>query len=226
MLHIVSTRVARRLMLSAAVFLMGWSLSAQASSLDTLARFLQTTRSGRADFTQVVTPPPKAGQAARSKTQTGSFAFVRPTRFRFDYKKPFAQTLVADGQTLWLYDVDLEQITAKPQAQALGNTPASLIATASDVAALQKDFVLQAQPDADGLAWVLAVPKDKDGNLQSVRIGLRADEAGVALVKLDITDALGQRSVLTFDHFTANPRDLGPADFRFVPPKGVDVVRP
>jgi len=226
MFHHFSLRVSHGLLLCAAAFLTSLSQTAGASSLDTLARFLQTTRSGRADFTQVVTPPAKAGQASRSKISSGRFAFVRPSRFRFDYRKPFEQVIVADGETLWLYDVDLEQITAKPQAQALGNTPAALIATASDTAALQKDFVLQPQADAEGLIWVLATPKDREGSLQSVRIGLRAEGDGVALAKLDITDALGQRSVLTFDRFISNPRDLGAADFRFVPPKGVDVLRP
>ena len=82
-----------------------------ANSLDTLATFLKSTQSGRADFTQVVTPPAKVGQTVvRSKTSTGQFSFLRPTRFRFDYIKPFPQVIVADGQTLWLYDADLEQV--------------------------------------------------------------------------------------------------------------------
>ena len=74
-------------------------------------------------FTQTVTAPPKQGQAAWTKTSTGSFVFMRPGRFRFDYQKPFPQTLVADGQTFWLYDPDIGQATARSQAQALGSTP-------------------------------------------------------------------------------------------------------
>ena len=201
--------------------------AASASSLDTLETFLKSTQSGRADFTQVVTSPPKAGQStARSKTSTGQFSFVRPTRFRFDYVKPFPQVIVADGQTLWLYDADLEQVTARKQAQALGSTPAALIATAADLAALQKEFTLQAEPDANGLQWVQATPKSRDSALQSVRIGLRVQAQGTALDKLDILDALGQRSVLSFERFEINPANLGVAQFNFVPPKGVDVVRP
>ena len=116
-----------------------------ASSLDALETFLKSTKSGRADFIQVVTPPIKAGQTtARSKTSTGQFSFIRPTRFRFDYVKPFPQVIVADGQTLWLYDADLEQVTARKQAQALGSTPAALVATAADLGALQKEFTLEA----------------------------------------------------------------------------------
>ncbi len=198
-----------------------------ASSLDTLETFLKSTKSGRADFTQVVTPPAKAGQTTvRSKTSTGQFSFVRPTRFRFDYVKPFPQVIVADGQTLWLYDADLEQVTARKLAQALGSTPAALVATASDLNALQKEFSLEAQADSDGLQWVQATPKNRESTIQSVRIGLRTDGLLVSLGKLEIFDAMGQRSVLSFERFEVNPMNLGPAQFNFVPPRGVSVIRP
>ncbi len=198
-----------------------------ASSLDTLETFLKSTKSGRADFTQVVTSPVKAGQSGvRSKTSTGQFSFVRPTRFRFDYVKPFPQVIVADGQTLWLYDADLEQVTARKQAQALGSTPAALVATAVDLSALQKEFTLDAQSDADGLQWVQATPKNRESTIQSVRMGLRADGAQVSLGKLEIFDAMGQRSVLSFERFEVNPANLGAAQFNFVAPKGVSVIRP
>jgi outer membrane lipoprotein carrier protein len=201
-------------------------LPAHAGGLDALAQFLKTTRSGRADFTQVVTPPPKAGQALRGKTSSGQFAFIRPARFRFDYLKPFPQTIVADGQTLWLYDPDLEQVTARKQSQALSNTPASVIASAAELAAIERDFVLQDEPDAEGLSWVLATPRQRDGSLHSVRIGLRTDSMVVTLARLDILDNLGQRSVMSFERFETNPAGLGAAQFQFVAPKGVDIVRP
>ena len=99
------------------------ALPVQADGVDLLAQFVKQTRSGRADFTQVVTSPSRAGQAPRSKTSSGSFEFQRPGKFRFDYRKPFLQTLLADGQTLWLHDVDLNQVTARKQQQVLGSTP-------------------------------------------------------------------------------------------------------
>ena len=198
-----------------------------ANSLDTLETFLKSTKSGRSDFTQVVTSPAKAGQTTvRSKTSTGQFSFMRPTRFRFDYIKPFPQVIVADGQTLWLYDADLEQVTARKQAQALGSTPAALVATAVDLSALQKEFSLEAQADADGLQWVQATPKNRESTIQSVRMGLRADGAQVSLSKLEIFDAMGQRSVLSFERFEVNPANLGAAQFNFATPKGVSVIRP
>ena len=212
----------------AGLVIAAWSAGvACASSLDTLETFLKSTKSGRADFTQVVTPPAKAGQTTvRSKTSTGQFSFMRPTRFRFDYLKPFPQVIVADGQTLWLYDADLEQVTARKQAQALGSTPAALVATAADLGALQKEFTLEAQADAEGLQWVQATPKNRESTIQSVRMGLRTDGTQVSLGKLEIFDAMGQRSVLSFDRFEINPASLIATQFNFVPPKGVSVIRP
>ncbi len=197
--------------------------SAWADGLQSLETFVKTVRSGRAEFTQVVTAPPKEGQVARSKTSSGSFEFLRPNRFRFLYKKPFEQSIVADGQTLWLYDVDLNQVTARTQSQALGSTPAALIAAAPDLRALQAEFNLQDAPakdSKDGLQWVQATPKIKDGQLQSVKVGFRGPELAV----LEILDSFGQRSVLTFSKMDVNASV--PADaFQFKPPAGADVIR-
>ncbi len=200
------------------------AMYAWADGLKGLETFIQTAQSGRADFTQVVTAPPKNGEAARSKTSSGTFAFLRPNRFSFQYKKPFEQSIVADGQTLWLYDADLNQVTQRKQADALGSTPAALIASAPNLAALQKDFSLQAAPDKDGLKWVQATPKAKDGQLQSVRIGLRGERSD-QLAVLEIQDSFGQRSVLSFSRLEINP-SLPAETFQFKPPAGVDVLKP
>jgi len=198
--------------------------SAVASGLESLENFIKTTHSGRASFTQVVTSPPKEGAAPRSKTSSGSFEFQRPARFRFMYQKPFEQSIVADGQTLWMYDVDLNQVTARKQSQVLGSTPAALIAATPDLKALQADFALQGAPDRDGLQWVQATPKARDGQLQAVRVGLRATDKGSELAVLDILDSFGQRSVLTFTGFVLNPVFSADA-FQFKPPAGADVIR-
>ncbi len=196
------------------------ALPASASGLDALEAFVKNARTGRAAFTQVVTAPARDGQAARSKTSTGSFEFSRPNRFRFDYVKPFAQTIVADGQTLWLFDADLNQATARSQAAALGSTPAALIASAADLKALQADFALTPAPDKDGLEWVVATPKAKDGALQSVRVGMKGSELAV----LEILDSFGQRSVMTFSAMQLNGA-IEAAVFQFKPPAGADIVR-
>ncbi len=206
--------------------LAGLCWSAQADSLDSLSQFLKQTRSLRADFVQVVTTPAKEGRPAKPKSSSGSFAFVRPTVFRFDYSKPYVQNIVADGHSLWLFDADLNQVTVRNQAQALGSSPATLIASANDIATLGKEFDLKAAPAEDGLEWVIATPKQKDGSLQKVRIGLRPEAGQVVLSQLDIVDAFGTRSQMRFERVEVNPSNLGIAQFSFVPPKGADVVRP
>ena len=198
---------------------------AQNDGLALLGQFLQTARSGRAQFTQVVTSVPKAGQPARQRTSSGTLEFQRPGRFRFTYKKPFEQTLVADGQTLWLHDPDLQQVTARAQAQVLGTTPLALIISSTDLSGLQKDFQLQSEPARDGLQWVKATPRRADGQIQHALAGLRAGERWPELVVLEVLDALGQRSVLTFNGFEVNPVLRADA-FQFQPPAGTDVIRP
>ena len=216
----------RHLQLCCGAWALAASVAAHAQGVQSLERFMQTTTSGRAEFTQVVTAPAKDGRPARSKTSSGSFAFVRPNQFRFDYRKPFAQTIVADGRTLWLYDPDMNQATARPQAAALGNTPASLIASATDLSVLRQAFNLQSEPDQEGLHWVMATPVSRDATIQSVRVGLRDQGATVVLVRLEIRDAFGQQSVLSFDRFEANPAQRDPALFQFVPPPHTEVIRP
>lgn len=199
-----------------------------ASGLNSLESFVKGVKTGSAEFTQVVTSPAKEGQAPRVKTSSGRFEFSRPARFRFDYSRPFEQHIVADGQTLWLYDVDLNQVTARKQSEVLGSTPAALVASAADLQALKADFVLTDASDKGGLQWVLATPKSKDGQLQSVRVGLRSsvDPASSlsTLEVLEILDSFGQRSVLTFTHFQTNPA-LPASAFSFKPPQGADVIR-
>ncbi len=191
-----------------------------ATGLESLEKFVKTAKTGRAEFTQVVTAPSKDGQAARTKKSNGSFEFSRPGRFKFVYKKPFEQFIVADGQTLWLYDVDLNQVSARKQASALGSTPAALIASATDMAALQADFALTAAPDRDGLEWVQATPKTKDSSLQYVRVGFK----GADLAALDILDSFGQLSSMRFVGLEANVA-LDAASFQFKPPAGADLIR-
>jgi outer membrane lipoprotein carrier protein len=210
--------------LIAILFVATYVHSAWADGLESLESFVKTARSGRADFTQTVTSPPKEGQAARVKTSSGTFEFSRPNRFKFLYTKPFEQSIVADGQTLWLHDVDLNQVTARQQAAVLGSTPAALIAAAPDLKALQADFSLQSQPaaaaDKEGLQWVVATPKARDGQLQTVRVGFRGD----ALAALEILDSFGQRSVIRFSKLEVNAA-LAADAFQFKPPQGADLIR-
>ena len=200
---------------AAALVLFVASVAARADAADTLRAFIRDVNSGRAQFTQTVTSP----DGAKKKTSTGSFEFSRPNRFRFAYAKPFEQLIVADGQKVWIYDTDLNQASSRKFSSALGATPAALLAGGS----LDKDFDLVAVPakDAakDGLDWVQANPKLKDGSFKSVRVGFRGKE----LAAVEIIDAFDQRSLLQFTQFTPGV-SFAPDAFRFTPPAGADVI--
>jgi outer membrane lipoprotein carrier protein len=215
------------------LFIAVQAVNTPAAGLNALENFLKSTQSGKADFSQVVTSPAKTESkaesaeksAAKVKTSSGTFEFSRPNKFKFLYKKPFEQTIVADGTTLWLFDVDLNQVTARKQSQALGSTPAALIATAASLKALEAEFKLQDAPDANGLQWVLATPKAKDGQIQSIKVGLKGTaETGVSLSVLEILDSFGQRSVIRFANVERNVA-FSTDNFNFKPPAGADVIR-
>jgi outer membrane lipoprotein carrier protein len=143
----------------AALLLAACAVPAFAGGMESLEQFIRSAKSGRAEFTQTVTGPAREGQAARSKTSSGTFEFQRPDKFRFTYRKPFEQVIVADGKTLWLYDKDLNQVTQQWQGKVLGSTPAALLAASPDLDTLRRDFELQELPARDGLQWVQATPK-------------------------------------------------------------------
>ncbi len=193
--------------------LMLCTAAARADAVEALREFARDALTGRAAFTQVVTSP----DGAKKKTSSGRFEFARPNRFRFTYDKPFEQLIVGDGQKLWLYDADLQQASVRALDKALGATPAALLAGAAP----DKDFELLALPAAQGLAWVQAVPREKNdaANLQSLRVGFK----GKTLAAIELVDGFGQRSLLSFHDLAVNVVQA-PETFRFVPPKGVDLL--
>ena len=192
-------------------WLVVFSGTAWADPAQTLREFVRDVKSGKAAFTQTVS----SGDGARTKTSSGSFEFMRPNRFRFNYTKPFEQLIVADGQKVWIYDTDLNQASSRKLTQALGATPAALLAGGS----LEQDFVLSSEPPRDGLEWALATPRAKDGPFQQLRVGFR----GKLLSAVEILDSFGQRSKLQFSAFEPNV-PLAAELFRFTPPAGADVI--
>lgn len=197
------------------VLLLAWivafSGTAWADAAQTLREFVRDVKSGKAAFTQTVS----SGDGARTKTSSGSFEFLRPNRFRFAYTKPFEQLIVADGQKVWIFDADLNQASSRKLTQALGATPAALLAGGS----LEQDFVLSSEPSRDGLDWALATPRTKDGPFQQLRVGFR----GKTLAGVEILDSFGQRSKLQFNGFEPNV-PFAVERFRFTPPAGADVI--
>jgi outer membrane lipoprotein carrier protein len=188
--------------------------AAHADAVQTLKDFSREVKSGKAEFTQTVSSP----DGARKKSSSGSFEFQRPNQFRFAYAKPFEQLIVGDGQKVWIYDPDLRQASSRRMNQALGATPAALLAGAN----LEKDFELKAEAPAQGLEWVRATPRQAQGDnggLQSLKIGFKGKE----LAAIEVVDGFGQRSLLQFSGVAANVA-VAPERFRFVLPPGADLI--
>ncbi len=189
-----------------------FALSAEASSLERFHSFLRTTQSARADFEQKV----YARDGKLMQESKGSFVFLRPGRFRWTYARPVDQLIVGDGERVWIYDRDLNQVTVRRLSKALGSTPAALLAGASDVEAA---FELRDAGQKDGLEWLEATPKEREAGFERVRMGFGA--GGVQAMEL--VDNFGHTTVLRFSNLQRNPK-LDAAEFRFEPPKGVDVL--
>lgn len=193
------------------IVLIGTALEASASGLDQLKRFLAQTQSAQGAFSQTVI----AKSARTPRQSSGTFAFQRPGRFRWTYDKPYPQTLVGDGERFWSYDPDLNQVTVKKIGQAFDASPAALLAGED----LEKNFDLKEGKPADGLEFVDAVPRSQEGTFQRVRVGLSGDIPQL----MEIQDNFGQTTVLRLSRFQVNPA-IPAGHFRFVPPKGADVV--
>lgn len=195
-----------------ALLLWAMAASAGAAGIDTLRAYLKETSSASAAFTQVV-----YDRSMRKLQETsGTMQFSRPGRIRWAYEKPYEQLIVGDGEKLWVYDKDLNQVTVKAMAQALGGSPAALLAGSNDI---EKDFRLVAAGARDGLDWLEAIPRSGESTFQKVRMGF--GKAG--LEAMDLTDSFGQTTVVRFSAIVRNPK-LAPDLFRFTPPKGADVI--
>jgi outer membrane lipoprotein carrier protein len=185
---------------------------ALAAGVERFQAYLRDTQTARADFEQRVYDRDKK-LVQQSK---GSFAFLRPGRFRWTYAQPYPQLIVGDGKRVWIYDEDLNQVTVRAMARALGSTPAALLAGAADV---ERAFELADAGQRDGLEWVQAKPREREAGFELIRLGMGA--AGVQAMEL--VDQFGQTTVLRFSNIARNPT-LDPSAFRFTPPKGADVL--
>ncbi|MFL6675710.1 MAG: outer membrane lipoprotein chaperone LolA [Massilia sp.] len=184
-----------------------------ASALDQFKTFVSGTKAARGEFTQQQVRKSANGKVA--PTSSGTFVFARPGKFIWTYQKPYEQLLQADGDTLYIYDKDLNQVTTKKLGNALGSSPAAILFGSND---LEKNFTLSEAGTRDGLEWLSAVPKNKDTTFEQIGIGLRN---GVPEA-MELKDAFGQTSLLKFHNFQRNPA-LAAQQFRFEIPKGADV---
>ena len=184
-----------------------------AGAIEQLRTFAAETRTAKGMFTQrVVSRNQKA-----SEPNTGEFVFARPGKFRWTYLKPYEQVLVADGEKLSIYDKDLNQVTIRKLGDALGGTPAGILFGTSE---LDKTFNLKDSGTRDGIEWLEATPKAKDSSFEKIAIGFRNGE----LAAMELRDALGQITLLTFANVERNPV-VSAETFKFVPPKGTEVLQ-
>ena len=185
---------------------------ASAASVDSLKTLLNQTTTAKGRFAQVVLD--KNQRAIQQAT--GTMEFARPGRFRWEYSKPYEQTIVGDGSRLWIYDKDLNQVTVRKLDRALGASPAALLAGSNEI---EKIYNLKAAGSDAGLEWLEAVPRAQDTAFERFRLGL--GKSGLEVMELK--DQFGQTTVIKFSDVQRNVK-IAPESFRFTPPKGADVI--
>jgi outer membrane lipoprotein carrier protein len=199
--------------------LLGWLAAAAAPAAGDgvappppLRQFLDTAQTFSSPFTQVVFD----SRGRTVETSAGEVVMQRPGRFRWDYATPYVRTILADGERLWLYEADLEQVTVRRLSEGLGDTPAALLTGRDDVL---KRFAVQRTWDADGLTWSALRPRAAEGDFAELRLGFR----GNVLLALELDDRLGQRTRIDFQSPRLNAA-VPAGTFRFTTPAGADVI--
>ena len=200
-----------RWLLAAIALLAGVAHAGAREQLDSFTKGL-TGLDGQ--FTQQVLD--ESGRVRESSS--GRVALSAPRLFRWEYAKPYPQLIVADGKTVWVYDPDLEQVSRRPQGTAEQDSP---LAALIDPARLDRDYLVEDGGEADGLQWLVLRPKQgaDEAPFQSARLGM----APGGLSRMEIVDALGQRTRISFSGWKRNP-GFERGTFVFSPPAGVDVV--
>jgi len=199
----------RKLLLAFLLLAPSFALGA---STDALKALLNQTTTAKARFTQVVLDRnQKTLQQA-----SGTMEFSRPGRFRWEYNKPYEQSIVGDGSRVWIYDKDLNQVTVRKLDRALGASPAALLAGSNEI---EKIYVLKAAGSERGLDWLEAVPRTQDTAFERIRLGL----GKTGLEAMELKDQFGQTTVIKFSELQRNVK-IAPESFKFTPPKGVDVI--
>ena len=196
------------------VFLISLVLTSQAAVANAIAdfqAFVTSTQSGKANFAQAVYDI----KGKLTQQSSGTLTFTRPGKFRFVYDKP-AQVIVGDGKKVSFFDQDLNQVTVRKWEQAFSSTPAALLSGRGDIEAA---FTLVAAGEIEGVQWLDALPKQKDGNIEKIRMGF----SGGVLAAMELNDAFGNRTRLTFTKFERNPK-IDAREYVFTPPKGADVI--
>ncbi len=183
-----------------------------AAGPDLIKSFVSEVRGLKAEFVQTVLD----SNGKPVSQSTGTFQFSRPGKFRWTYVKPYEQLIVGDGAKVWVYDKDLNQVTVKALGDALGSSPAALLAGSND---LDRAYTFAQMPKKDGLDWVEATPNDPDSQFEKMRLGFRKSN----VESMQLYDRLGQVTTIKFTRLERNPKFAADL-FRFTPPAGADVV--
>jgi outer membrane lipoprotein carrier protein len=191
------------------------------SGIAQLRVFVEGTRAAHGEFTQRTTRTdgpagrseqgrPEQSRSDAPRVVSGSFAFARPGRFRWEVIRPDDQLIVSDGRQVWFHDRDLDQVSVRPLGDSIGSSPAAIL-FGSD--AIEREFAVRDMGMREGAAWIEATPHRKDAGFERIAIGLRQ---GLP-VAMEIRDAFGQLTRLSFESVR---RDAQPdlSQFRFVAP--------
>ena len=209
------TRIAKTSMAMAmALVITAFANTAIAGARDDLNAFTKGLKSLDGQFAQQVFD----AKGKLKESSSGKVALSAPRLFRWEYVKPYPQLIVADGKVVWVYDPDLQQVTKRPQGIEEQNSPLSALI---DPGKLDAQFVVKEGGVSDGLDWLVLTPKGNaaDASFRSARLGF----ADNTLTKMQVVDALGQRTEINFSNWKRNPA-FPASTFRYMPPKGVDVI--
>lgn len=183
------------------------------ATTESLKAFLAQTSTAKGRFAQIVMDK----NLKMLQQSTGTLQFSRPGKFRWEYDKPYEQTIVADGAKLWVYDKDLNQVTERKLDRALGASPAALLAGSNEI---DKSYTLNNIGKQEGLDWLEAIPKTRDTSFERIRLGF----GKTGLDAMELRDQFGQVTVIKFADMERNNKPAADA-FTFVVPKGADVIR-
>ncbi len=192
-----------------------WLLLAQSASAGALQDLKDFTAGGKGYFATFVQSVYDAN-GGLMRESSGEVNLQPPFKFRWDYSTPFKQELVSNGETLWLYDDDLQQVTVRSAKEALANSPILLL---SGEVSLEDTFAVKELAERDGLGWVELKPLDEEADFDAIYAAL--DSSGLRV--LDMRDKLGQSTQIQFENIQIST-GLNRALFEFQVPDGVDVV--
>lgn len=176
-----------------------------------LDKFLTQTQTMSANFKQTL----KSSDGKLLQESEGEFYLQRPGKFRWNYTQPYPQEIVSDGDQIWIFDVDLEQVTVQKQGVGQNNSPMALLQNRQK---LEDAFEIHERGLDSGLHRIELVNKQEESDFDRVMLGL--DETGLRYMQLH--DQFEQTTHIIFTELKSNP-ELEPAIFKFVPPEGVDV---